>query len=504
MTFVGRVFRPGVLALALISGACAAKAAPATAPSSPVVRQLQADLSTIFNAPVMARGVWGVDIRSVDTGQVLFQHNADRLMMPASNMKILTLAAAAHTLGWEHRFTTSLLTTAPIENGVLKGDVIVRGTGDPTISTRNNRLTAVFDQWAQDLRAAGITTIEGRIIGDDNVFDDEGIGPGWAWDYLEAGYASPIGALQYNENIADVTIAPGAAAGDPAVVTLTPGTGLQLVNLVRTVAADTPGGADVRTRRRIDRPEIEIAGVVPVGVEAVRRTIAVLNPTLFLAQATKDALSARGIPVQGAAVDGDDVGAALVQKEGGEPRVLASTPSPTLREIGTTLMKVSQNQFAETLLKATGAARGGLGTTDGGRAVAQELFTQWKIPRDSYVMSDGSGLSRYNYIAPSTITTVLRKMHADPAHREAFLATLPVAATDGTIATRMRGTRAAGNARAKTGSIANVRSLSGFVKSRDGETFVFAIIANDFVLSSATVNYIADVAVETLANFTRK
>ena len=508
MTSAGRIFGPAVVALTLTAAGCAAHPEPTflnpSAPRSQAnIRQLQAELSSIFNAPIMARGVWGVDIRSLDNGQVLFQQNADRLMMPASNMKILTLAAAAQTLGWNHTFTTTLETAAAIENGVLKGDLVVRGTGDPTISTRGNRHVTVFDQWASDLKAAGVTAIDGRIVGDDNAFDDEGVGPGWAWDYLEAGYAAPIGALQFNDNTADVTIAPGAVAGDPAIVTMTPGTGLELVNLVRTVPAEPRGGVQVRVQRRIDRPVLEIRGQIPAGAEPARRTVAVLNPTLYVAQATKDALIARGIAVHGVAVDGDDVAAEQLSNPGPARRVLASTTSPSLREIGTTLMKVSQNQYAETLLKAIGATRG-IGTTDSGRAVAADLFTTWKIPADSYVMSDGSGLSRYNYIAPSTITTILARMQDDPAHREAFAMTLPIAAKDGTISTRLRRTRAAENAIAKTGSIANVRSLSGYVRSRDGESLVFAIIANDFVISSATVNYIADVAVETLANFTRK
>jgi D-alanyl-D-alanine carboxypeptidase/D-alanyl-D-alanine-endopeptidase (penicillin-binding protein 4) len=119
-------------------------------------------------------------------------------------------------------------------------------------------------------------------------------------------------------------------------------------------------------------------------------------------------------------------------------------------------------------------------------------------------MSDGSGLSRYNYIAPATITTILGKMHADTRHHDAFLATLPIAGKDGTISNRMRGTPAEGNAVAKTGSIANVRSLSGYVKTRNGETLAFSIIANDFVIPAATVNWITDLAVEHLANFTRR
>ncbi|MEO6214252.1 MAG: D-alanyl-D-alanine carboxypeptidase/D-alanyl-D-alanine-endopeptidase [Vicinamibacterales bacterium] len=467
------------------------------------VRQLQTDLATIFRAPVTARSVWGVDIRSADTGEPIFAENGDRLMMPASNMKILTLASAAQTLGWDYRFTTVLETTAPVEAGILRGDLIVRGSGDPTINTRANRAAAVFDEWARALAAAGITAIEGRVIGDDQAFDDEGLGPGWSWDYLEAGYASPIGALQFNENVAGLTISPGAIEGDPVVVRLAPGTGFTVTN--RAITA--PAGTERRrlgVHRRVDRPELEISGSIALGFEPLTRTVAVINPTVFFAQGVRDALVARGIAVSGEPVDLDDVAAEFAMRAGMDRRVLVSTQSPPLREIATVLMKVSQNQYAETLLKAVGAKAGGLGTTDGGRGVAVNTFTSWSIPRDAYVMSDGSGLSRYNYIAPSTITSVLRHMYTDPVHREAFLATLPIAGKDGTISSRLRKTRAADNAQAKTGSIANVRSLSGFVKTRDGETLIFSIIANDFVIPSATVDWMADLAVETLANFTRR
>jgi D-alanyl-D-alanine carboxypeptidase/D-alanyl-D-alanine-endopeptidase (penicillin-binding protein 4) len=180
-----------------------------------------------------------------------------------------------------------------------------------------------------------------------------------------------------------------------------------------------------------------------------------------------------------------------------------TTQSPTLREIGTVLMKVSQNLYAETLLKAVGASRGGLGTWNSGRNAARDVLTTWGVPTDSYVMSDGSGLSRYNYVTARMLTTILEHVHSDPKHREAFVATLPIAGKDGTISTRMRGSRAEGNAVAKTGSIANVRALSGYVRTRDGETLVFSVLTNDFVIPSATVNWIADLGIEILSNFHR-
>lgn len=491
---------------------CGAHAAPRSEPAAPAasraaaaaLRDLQIQLATVFNAPVMAHGAWGVHVRSLDHGDTLFAHNAGKLMMPASNMKILTLAAAAERFGWDHRFTTTLETTALVEDGILRGDLFIRGSGDPTISTRGDRNQLVFDEWAAGLSAAGITAIEGRILGDDQAFEDQGVGPGWSWDYLEAGYAAPVGALQYNDNTADLTTAPGTAVGDPAVVSLAPGSGLTLVNLVRTgegAASGIRGSVDVQ--RRIDRPELELTGMIPLGAPAVTRTVAVLNPTLFFAQSLKDALVSRGISVTGEALDADDVAQELLHSAGSERRVLVTTTSAPLREVATVLMKVSQNQYAETLLKALGAARGGLGTTTAGRRAAAETFSGWGIPDDGYVVADGSGLSRYNYIAPSTITTILARMHQDERHREAFTATLPVAGRDGTISTRMRRTRAEGNATAKTGSIANVRALSGYVKTQDGETLAFSILANNFVIPAATVNWIADLAVEILANFSR-
>ncbi len=207
---------------------------------------------------------------------------------------------------------------------------------------------------------------------------------------------------------------PGGAAGEPAIVQLAPGSGLTVINLVRTI---DPGGSvgSINIERRIDRPEIQISGVIPVRAAPISRTVAVLNPTLFFAQSVKDALIARGITVSGDAVDGDDIAAELAARVGLTRRELVTTASAPLRDVATVLMKVSQNQYAETLLKAVGAARGGAASTTGGRLAAAETFRAWGIPDDGYVMSDGSGLSRYNYVAPSAITAILARMHQDAA-----------------------------------------------------------------------------------------
>jgi serine-type D-Ala-D-Ala carboxypeptidase/endopeptidase (penicillin-binding protein 4) len=523
----GRVAHACLLIALVAVPACATRDAT---PASPVaeqsltpdkaVRELQSELGRVFGAPIMSRGVWAVDVRSLDSGQTLYSLNADKLMMPASNLKIVTLATAAETLGWDFRFSTTLETSAPVVNGVLEGDLVVRGTGDPTINTRENRAAAVLDEWAKGLRAAGITAIKGRVIGNDQAFDDEGVGPGWSWDYLQYGYAAPVGALQFNENVAVLRVLPGAAEGQPAIVSLTAGSGFTVLN--RAITGPPGARETIDYKRHIDKALLEITGTVPLPSEApsrtVNRTVAVVNPTVFFAQQLKDGLAIHGITVDGDAVDMDDVAAGMLGDAGADGsggangsggakspalRAVVITQSPTLREIGTVLMKVSQNLYAETLLKAAGASRGGLGTWDSGRSAARDVLTTWGLPTDSYVMSDGSGLSRYNYVTARMLTTILEHVYRDQKHREAFVATLPIAGKDGTISTRMRGSRAEGNAVAKTGSIANVRALSGYVRTRDGEMLVFSVLTNDFVIPSATVNWIADLGIEILSNFAR-
>jgi D-alanyl-D-alanine carboxypeptidase/D-alanyl-D-alanine-endopeptidase (penicillin-binding protein 4) len=458
-------------------------------------RQLASDLDRIFNAPVMEQGLWGVEVKSLDTGRVLYARNARTLMMPASNMKILTLAAAAETLGWDYRFTTTLEATAAVEDGALRGDLIVKGGGDPTINSRGKRADAVFDEWAAALKAAGITRIDGGVVGDASAFDNRVLGQGWAWDYLDAGYAAPVGALEFNENIATLSIRPGGKAGDPAGLELTPGTGVGLIHHV--VTGENGSATSISIDRQPDRAYLDVRGTIAADAAPTTRDVAVANPALYFAHSTVLALAARGIPVRGLPREfvrpGFDVPS--------EPRrVLVESKSPPLRDIATVMMKVSQNLYAETLLKTVGAAKSGLGTAENGRRAAAEIFAAWGVPAGGYVQADGSGLSRYDYVTADMVVTLLERLFKDPRHKETFIATLPIAGKDGTVASRLKGTRAEANATAKTGSIANVRALSGYVKTRDGETLAFSILANAFTIPAATVNYIADVAVETLAN----
>jgi serine-type D-Ala-D-Ala carboxypeptidase/endopeptidase (penicillin-binding protein 4) len=512
--------RPATPAADTTRKPAASKSAATVDASLPPVARLQQELALAFDNPSVS-ALWGVEIQSLDTGEVLYHRDEHRLVMPASNMKIVTMAVAAERLGWDFRFTTEVTTSGTIAGGVLTGDLVVAGNGDPTISDRDgaNRYR-VFESWADQLKSAGITRIEGRVIGDDNLMDDQPLGAGWMWDDLDGSSAPPGGALQFNENLIRVVITPAAAAGQPATVRLDPeGSGLTLKASVETVAAPpAPSGAanegaasparTLSVTRKLGGTVLEVMGTIPVGAKETARQTPVENPTIFYVNALRETLIRKGISVSGPAVDIDDL---PMPRLASEPRrVLIAHRSPPLSEIGVTFMKVSQNLFGETLMTAVGAQSGRAEPTarshrqiEAAREVYEEQLAAWGVPETQHVIADGSGLSRYNFLTAHLLVRVLRQMALDPKHATLFETTLPIAGKDGTLRLRMKGTRAEGNVRAKTGTIANVRSLSGYLRTLDGERLAYSIVANNFKARTATVDAIAEQAVERLANFTR-
>ena len=472
--------------------------APPTASVHPAVGALAQELARIFDAPAFDRMQWGVLVQSLESGETLFSRNATKLLMPASNMKIVTLAASAERLGWDFTYETQLVTSAPVTNGTLNGDLVVVGSGDPTIGSRGGAATRVFEQWADRLLADGITTINGRIVADARAFDSEPLGAGWAWDYLAAYYAAGVSALQFNESTADVTVRPAASAGAPALIEVRPiESGLILDKQVTTSAG---GEADIEVSRLRGSNRLVVQGTIPVGAKDVVRAASVDRPALYFARMLRATLQAKGIRVSGEAGEYEDV---YPVPPIGATRVLLSHRSAPLSEFARVLMKVSQNQYAETLLRTLGA-KNGSGTAAAGHKVVREVLDGWGVTPEAYILADGSGLSRYDYLCAETLVKVLRQLYRDPRHREPFVATLPIGGQDGTIARRFVGTRAAGNVHAKTGSIANARALSGYITTTDGETLVFSVIANNFSQPQSVIDSTTDLAVERLANFARK
>lgn len=463
-------------------------AARVPAQASSLVR-LQQAITVLLDAPELRRVSWGIEIRSLASDEILYAHDSQKLLLPASNEKVITLAAAAARLGWDFRFTTDLALAGVARGGVLQGDLVVAGSGDPTIDNWDGRATALFREWATQLKAQGVSVVTGRVVGDDNHLPDVVLGPGWAWDDLDRSFATGVGALQFNQNTARLLVTPGGAVNEPALARIEPGgSGLMLRSTLRTSAAQGP--LVIETRRGAGSPVLEARGTIPLGAQTIFHNVSVVNPTLYFANALREALVASGIDVQGAAADVDD----LADPASVERRTPVLTHrSPPLSEIAVTMMKRSQNLYAETLFQAAG-----------GPPAVHEQLSAWGIEDGSVVVADGSGLSRYNMATAAAFVTILTRVYRDERLRGPFEASLPIAGRDGTLGNRMKGTAAEGNAHAKTGAFSNARGLSGYVRSADGEPIVFTILANNFGTTADVIERAADAIVVRLAEYSQR
>lgn len=475
--------------------------------ASPAVKSLGQDLTELFTHPSMAHTIWAVQVQSIDRMEKLYRLNDLTLLMPASSLKILTLAVAVDQLGWNFRYETNVLATGPIEQGVLQGDLIIRGTGDPTINAFDNN-EDVFKKWVHKLNALGIHHIEGRIIGDDRAWSNKGtdtwngLNAGWLLDDLPFGFAAPSGALQQHNNVADLTLKPGTTLGLAANVYLEQETsGLELVN--RVITSSRTDKLILNFSRLPGDSRLEVTGSIPISSSPVYRTVSVDNPTTFFVNTLKHSLMFHGITVAGKALDIDDLPTEdrkrLQHQTQYELLVYQSSP---LSKIATKMMKSSQNLFAETLLKTLEAKIGHESTTTG-QQVIRNVMKTWNIDNSQLVITDGSGLSRYNLVTANALVRVLVQMYKNPQHMMLFEYTLPIAGLDGTLTSRMIGTEAEGNARGKTGTMTGVRTLAGYVKTRDNEQIAFAILANNFYLPSESIVETIDKAVERIAEFSR-
>ncbi len=382
---------------------------------------------------------------------------------------------------------------------MLDGDLVVVGSGDPSFDDWDGAASAVFHSWAARLKERGITTIGGRIVGNDRVFTDDGLGAGWMWDDLQYSYSAPASGLQFNQGTAQVFIAPGPSAGDTPVLSLSPShVRVPLVNNLTTSAAGTANAIRMEALPRT--PGARFSGSIAVDSARQTRLIAVGNPTLYFVNAVRTGLQNNGINVLGSAADIDD----LV-----DPPAVDGLPplfehrSPALPALAGTLMKLSQNLYAETFLRTLGRLKGTGGIAAAGIDVVRRVLESWGVPASELVMADASGLSRYDLVSADAMTTVLVHVYNDSRLREPYIASLPVAGQAGTLATRMRGTAAEGNVQAKTGSFSNARAVAGFLHSADGEPLVFSIIANNYGVAPAEVDRVTDAVIVALAEFRR-
>jgi D-alanyl-D-alanine carboxypeptidase/D-alanyl-D-alanine-endopeptidase (penicillin-binding protein 4) len=458
-------------------------------------------VDSIFSDSAFAGANWGVEIKSLETGRVLYQRNAGKMFVPASNMKLVTGSAALETLGPGWRYRTAVATDGSVENGVLHGNLVVIGSGDPTIAAdyQGGDPLRVFRAWADSLRAHGITRITGQVIGDDDVFDDLPYGRGWAWDDMDAYYSAEIGGLEYNLGVVGIEVAPGAEVGGRGRVTLVPATSYitRVDNRTRTVAGAPV--TEVEGTRDAGGTGITVTGDVPRDTGAVRTEVAVRNNTRYFVTVLRETLIAAGIRVDVAAADLDDL-----DYESHVPRydTLFVHSSAPLAEILPGFLKPSQNQVGELLLKTMGRALRGQGTAAAGISVVDSLHRAWGLPPRRLAQADGSGLSRYNLVAPELLIALLEHM-VGSANYPTFYAALPVAGVDGTLAGRMKGTPLQGNVHAKTGTVSNVRSLSGYMTTAAGARMVFSMIVNHHTVTSRDADRLAEAALRRLYSLPR-
>lgn len=471
-------------------------ARPAPAASPEIAQRLAAATKAFVGDPALAGGRVGVRVVDLATDTVLVDHDGDKGFMTASNMKLVSSALALTALGPEFRFLTRIETRAPLEDGVLRGDLTLVGSGDPTLGARQEEdPLAPFLAMAKDLRAAGVRTVAGRIIGDDDVHRDEVMGQGWQWDYQSAAYAAQISGLCFAENVIHVVVT-GTEPGERPRVSTHPDVGYVLVqNRAVTGAAD--GGATVDAERRRATNTIVLGGTIAAG-KTERIRVSVENPTRYAAAALRTALVRSGIQVQGQPVDIDDSGPGAPPD--GDSRVLAMHRSQPLGEILFTLNKVSQNLYAEQMLRVGGRAAQGaaVGDLEVGAAGAAAMLRGFGVTTEGLGIEDGSGLTRRNLVQPRHLTGLLAGMWRH-AHRKVFLRTLPIAGVDGTLSSRFADGPAKGRVRAKTGYISRVVALSGYVPRQNQEPFVFSILVNNFTCPTADAKAAVDRFVQELA-----
>jgi len=454
-------------------------------PADPEIQRLRSELETILASSGNRQSRWGVLAVSMDMGDTLLALNPHEPMVPASNVKLLTTAAALHYLGPDFRYRTFLLLDGVQDGEVLDGNVVLYGTGDPTFSQRFwPSETAALDSLARQLVNRGVRIIRGNLVVDGSFFSGPALQPDWKNEDLNDAFAAPVSALSLAENVVTVRVESGLWEGaQPSVFTTPEGAGLPVANLAHTVAQGSR--SRIFLNRQTPDDPIGIEGEIPLGGADVWRRLPVGDPLRFVGVELKRSLEELGVRVDGDVVPVLEPSASPLSRdpilEGGGrnriPRILAEMESPPLLDLLTIINKESHNFFAETVGKTLGRTVLGSGSFEGGaEAVTRFLTEEVGIPAEEIGIQDGSGLSETNRVSPSAFVQLLTYMAASPEW-DMFLNTLPEAGTRRELS-RMYRTPAAGNLRAKTGTLNRVSALSGIVRTRSGERILFSILSN--------------------------
>ena len=476
-----------VLVLALALSGCAIFR-PTGRPSD-ALAALRYDIDQVLADSMFIPSRASIKVISGDTKEMLYERDSKLLMRPASNVKLLTSATALHVLGKEYRFKTSISSDTIPVNGVIEGNLYIKGFANPDLRT------ADLDTLVARIHKAGIERVTGGVVADVSFFDDQYWGAGWQWDDEPTSDAPFLTPLSINDNCIVVTVSPGAAAGDSVRVTLEPPTSYVTVINKGTTIADTvrrPLSITRLFRQRLNT--ILVEGEFPQNGTPIEEKISVWRPELYTAELLKEALQRRGIVV-GPGLEVGQVPAQNHEIAAHYQRIDSSIVN---------LNKISDNLTAEMLLKTLDAVmHHSPGSSRGGLTIINQFLSTFGIDTTSYRIVDGSGLSFYNLVTAEILVKLLYGMQHQTDIFPLFYESLPIAGVDGSLRNRMKKTPAEANLRAKTGTISGVSSLSGYVQSLDGERLIFSMMMQNFASSARSYQSAQDKIGALLAGFSR-
>jgi D-alanyl-D-alanine carboxypeptidase/D-alanyl-D-alanine-endopeptidase (penicillin-binding protein 4) len=428
----------------------------------------------------------GVHVVDLASGETIYGNEAARPLNPASNAKLLVMAAALEVLGPSYTIATTL--AGAVEGDHVAGDIVLRGRGDPTL--------AAEDLWemAREVRARGIVRVTGGIVIDDSYFDDGALP--FAFDSQpneDSAFRAPVGAASVDANAVEVWIGPGAAAGDPARAWAWPEGFLELNDEAKTSAGAGNSLAMFASPGEDGRTAARVWGRIGVGASWASYPRRIDDPSTYAGMMLREALRAAGIAVEGNGI------ARGTAPEGAT--TLSTHVSDPLGSWLWELGKESSNFHAEQTLRILGAERKGApGNAEKGAQAVREVLEAWGVPVDGLQLRNGSGLFTADEVAPATLTGLLRAAYLDATIRPEMLASLAVAGEDGTLQNRLRGASTRGLVRAKTGTLAAVSALSGYVLSADGRAgYAFSVLVNDLCGRLAEAKALQDAVAVRLA-----
>lgn len=454
------------------------------------VAELQTSISAVLTKPELAPAMVGVKVVSLDTGKVIFEENAAKLLRPASNMKIYTVATALDKLSPDYRFVTSVYAASrPDSSGVVRGDLTIYGRGDPTFATRfnNGDYFKGIDNLAARIVSAGVKRIEGDLVGDETYFVGPKYGSGWEWEDLTWYYGAEISPLTINDNALDLFIKPGPALGQPALITTGPPD--PLLTIVNKVTTAEKGSRRLFSiHRGLGENTVTIVGSIPLEDPGYTGAVSISHPALLFVYLLRTSLAQKGVVITGKSRTTGIVSQPTLSTGAVPPgQEIATLESPPFGIIAAQTLKPSQNLYTELILRTLGKLTPPPPTMPPLRQTSEDLGLEAVrtflrtagIRPESLVLNDGSGLSRGDMITAEATVQLLTFMNKH-RYADVFRAALPIAGVDGTLRNRMKGTPAENNVRAKTGSLSSAASLGGYVTTAAGEKLAFTVIVNNY------------------------